>query len=156
MKHWNYRIIEFPGNGDEPAWRELREVYYDESGKPSAYGAAAQVAWSVDENPATPLHIVERMREAINKPVLDVRDFEYEEDPAADGKATSYTITLQKDPDSDDVVLPIPKSLLIKEDWRVGDRLKIEVISQGRCSLTNLSKAERESKGRKPRSKKTI
>jgi len=144
MKHWNYRVIEFVGNGDEPAWRELREVYYDDSGKPSAYGAVARVAWSVNEDPVTPLLLLERMREALSKPVLDAGEFESRKHPAPDTKETSYTVILQKDPDSDDVVLPLPDRLLIEQDWRVGDRLKFEVISEGRCSLTNLSKAERE------------
>jgi len=96
MKHWNYRVIEFAANGDEPAWRELREVYYDNAGKPSAYGAVAKVAWSAEDDPATPHALLERMREALG---------------------------------------------------RVGDCLKFEVISEGRCSFTNLSKAEREAPG---------
>lgn len=147
MKHWNYRVIEFAPDGDEPAWRELREVYYDEAGKPSAYGKVAQVAWSADEDPVTPLSILERMREALGKPYLDARVFESEEHSVSDTKATSYTIVLQKDPGSDDVVLPLPDSLMFEQDWRLGDRLKFEVISEGRCSLTNFSKAEREVPG---------
>ena len=144
MKHWNYRIIEFAADGDEPAWRELREVYYDDSGQPSAYGAVAQVVWSVEEDPATPLSLLERMREALGKPVLDARDFESKVHPAPHTKAMSFTVILQKDPDSDDVVLPLPESLLIDQDWRVGDRLDFKVVSEGCCALTNLSKAERE------------
>jgi hypothetical protein len=147
MKHWNYRVIEFAADGDEPAWRELREVYYDDAGKPSAYGAVAKVAWSADEDPATPLTLLERMREALGKPFLDARDFEAEGRPTSDTTGPSYTVILQKDPDSDDLVLPLPESLLIEQDWRVGDRLKFEVISEGRCSLTNLSRAEREAPG---------
>lgn len=144
MKHWNYRVIEFAADGDEPAWRELREVYYDDAGNPSAYGAVAQVVWSVEEDSETPLSLLERMREALGKPVLEARDFESEEFPAPDTKTTSFTVILEKDPDSDDVLLPLPESLLIDQDWRVGDRLDFKVVSEGRCVLTNLSKAERE------------
>ncbi len=147
MKHWNYRVIEFAANGDEPAWRELREVYYDNAGKPSAYGAVAKVAWSAEDDPATPHALLERMREALGKPFLYVRNFEWEGNPSSDTSGMSYTVTLQKDPDSDDVVLPLPEGFLIEQDWRVGDCLKFEVISEGRCSFTNLSKAEREAPG---------
>ncbi|PHM20711.1 MAG: hypothetical protein CK604_07340 [Curvibacter sp. PD_MW3] len=147
MQHWNYRVIEFAADGDEPAWRELREVYYDDAGKPSAYGAVAMVAWGADEDPATPLSILERMREALGKPFLDARDFEAETRPTSETTGVSYTVIFQKDSESDDLVLPLPEILLREQDWRVGDRLKFEVISEGRCSLTNLSKEERESSG---------
>lgn len=147
MKHWNYRVIEFAADGDEPAWRELREVYYDDAGRPSAYGAVAMVAWGADEDPATPLSLLERMREALGKPFLDARDFEAEGRPTLETNGTSCTVILQKDPESDDLLLPLPESMLIEQDWRLGDHLKFEVISGGRCSITNLSKAEREAPG---------
>lgn len=147
MKHWNYRVIEFAADGDEPAWRELREVYYDDAGRPSAYGAVAMVAWGADEEPTTPHSILERMREALGKPFLDARDFEAERRPTSETTRASYTLILRKDPESDDLVLPLPKILLREQDWRIGDRLKFEVISEGRCSLTNLSKEERDASG---------
>ncbi|MEK9952337.1 MAG: hypothetical protein VW687_09270 [Curvibacter sp.] len=148
MKHWNYRVIEFAADGDEPAWRELREVYYDDAGRPSAYGAVAMVAWGADEEPTTPHSILERMREALGKPFLDARDFEAERRPTSETTRASYTLILRQDPESDDLVLPLPKILLREQDWRIGDRLKFEVISEGRCSLTNLSKEERDASGR--------
>jgi hypothetical protein len=77
MRHWNYRIIEFAGHtDDEPARRELREVHYDDNGRPSAYGQPASVAWDVDEGDAMPLLILERMREALAKPALFDVDFD--------------------------------------------------------------------------------
>lgn len=88
MTHWNYRVIEFAAaNEEESARRELREVYYDDTGKPSSYGAIARVAWNMDEDPATPLLLLERMREALGKPVLADEDFE-SKDQAARARLT--------------------------------------------------------------------
>jgi hypothetical protein len=145
MKHWNYRVIEFPAVQDEPARRELREVYYDDAGRPCAYGAPAQVLWDDEEDPATPYSILQRMREALDKPVLDARDFEHTERPSPLTEATSFTVILEKDPDSDDLLLPLPAKFLADQDWRAGDRINFEVLADGRYALTNVSKAERES-----------
>ena len=145
MKHWNYRVIEFAADGDEPARRELREVYYDDADQPRAYGAAAQVMWDADEDPATPYSILERMREALGKPVLDAQDFVSDEHSGSPRERDSFIIILEPDPDSDDLLLPLPEKLLIDEDWRLGDQLSIDVIATGQLVLTNRSKAERES-----------
>lgn len=143
MKHWNYRVIEFAADGDEPARRELREVYYDEAGQPHAYGVAAQVMWDDEEDPATPYSILERMREALSKPVLDARDFEPEEHPSSKMERESFLIVLEPDPDSDDLLLPLPDKLLADQDWRLGDRLSVELVATRQLVLRNLSKAER-------------
>lgn len=116
MKHWNYRVIEFAADGDEPVRRELREVFYDDAGQPRAYGAAAQVMWDTEEGPTTPYSILERMREALGKPVLDARDFEPEEHPDSLSERESFTVILERDPDSDDLLLPLPDKLLIDQD----------------------------------------
>ncbi len=145
MKHWNYRVIEFAADKGEPARRELREVYYDDSGRPCAYGATAQVMWGAEEDPATPYSILKRMREALDKPVLDARDFGPEEHPSSQTEAEHFTLVLEADPDSDDLLLPLPDKLLADQDWRIGDVLRFEVLAEGRFALTNVSKAERES-----------
>lgn len=145
MKHWNYRIIEFATHEGEPAWRELREVYYDDSGRPRAYGAVAQVAWNADEDPATPYSIVARMRAALDKPILDAQDFGAEEPSGCKPESASFTVVLEQDPDSEDVLLPLPQFLINDEDWRIDDRVRLEIAADRRIVLTNLSKIERDS-----------
>lgn len=144
MNNWSYRVIEFAANQGKTPRRELREVSYDELGQPLAYGAVAHVAWDVDEDPSVPYAILERMRSALDQPVLHASDFNPGSEQRNNKVALSYTVVLEKDPDSDGLFLPLPKNLLDEEDWRTGDRINIEVISEGHAVLTNLSKAERE------------
>ncbi len=71
---WNYRIIEFQ-TGDE-THRAIHEVYYDDDGKPTGYADnPASVWWHVDEEEGAPNRILERMQEALAKPVLTEKDF---------------------------------------------------------------------------------
>lgn len=56
-----------------------------------------------------------------------------------------FTVIAEEDPDSGDLMLPFPEDFLMKEDWRLGDRLRLEVVAERRFVLTNLSKAERKS-----------
>lgn len=144
MKNWNYRIVEFDAGQDEPAWRELREVFYDDAGQPCAYGGVGQVTWDAEEDSQVPYAILERMRSALDKPLLYARDFNPVEEPLSNKAMASCTVVLEQDPDSDGVVLPLPESLLADLDWRIGDRINLEVLSEGRMALRNLSKAERE------------
>jgi hypothetical protein len=143
MKHWNFRIVEFDGGHGEPAWRELREVFYDDAGQPGAYGAVGQVAWDAEEDPQVPYAILERMRAALDKPILFARDFNPVPEPLSNKARASFTVVVEQDPASDGVVVPLPDSLLADLDWRIGDRIRIEVLPDGRMALTNLSKTER-------------
>jgi hypothetical protein len=71
---WNYRIIELQ-TGDE-THRAIHEVYYDDDGKPNAYTEnPASVWWYADEEEGAPARILERMQEALLKPVLTEKDF---------------------------------------------------------------------------------
>lgn len=144
MKNWNIRIVEFDAGQGEPAWRELREVFYDDAGQPSAYGGLGHVTWDAGEDSQVPYTILERMRDALDKPVLYARDFNPVSEQLAGKAMASFTVVLEQDPDSDGVVLPLPESLLADLDWRIGDRIKLEVLSDRRMVLTNLSEAERE------------
>lgn len=144
MKNWNYRIVEFDVAMGEPAWRELREVFYDDAGLPCAYGAVGQVAWDAEEDPQVPYAILERIRAALGKPILYARDFNPVLEQASNKAMASLTVVLEQDPDSDGVVLPLPDSLLTDLGWRIGDRINVEVLPDRRMALTNLSKAERE------------
>lgn len=60
--------------------------------------------------------------------------------------APPFTSVLEKDPDSNNLLLTIPDQLLKKEDWRIGDRIEFEDVRKGQCTLVNLSKRAREAK----------
>lgn len=71
---WNFRVMELIDSDGEP-YHEIREIYYDENGKLNGYvdhaaeissvGGLAGLAWVLD-----------RMREALEKPVVRERDFQ--------------------------------------------------------------------------------
>ena len=78
---WNYRVMEF-ATPDGEVWRAIHEVHY-EDGKPVAYALnPATVLWDLEEGGEAPVAILERMREALRKPVLTMKDF-----PAPSGDA---------------------------------------------------------------------
>lgn len=69
---WNYRVMSFR-HGEE-AWQAIHEVHYRD-GVPFAYTEAAAVAmWDPDDVDGG-LRSLERMREALSKPVLTDADF---------------------------------------------------------------------------------
>ncbi len=74
---WNYRVIEFV-DPKEGQWRAIHEVYYDDNGKPEGYTAIpAQLLAFHDSGESRDLRwILDRMREALDRPVLTERDFE--------------------------------------------------------------------------------
>ncbi|WP_434108136.1 hypothetical protein [Paraburkholderia caffeinilytica] len=77
--HWNYRVMQFTGG--EESWRAIHEVHYRD-GVPWGYTEKpAIVHWDLDmgDDDSTALAILERMREAISKPVLRVADFDRED-----------------------------------------------------------------------------
>lgn len=74
---WNYRVIEFVTPEGEP-WRAIHEVYYESDGKPWLYSEKpAGVVW--DEGRDEAVSILNRMMDALNKPVLVERDFKREQ-----------------------------------------------------------------------------
>jgi hypothetical protein len=77
MTHWNYRVIQFQpeGFGDEPPYREIHEVHY-EGDVPVAYSDnPAWAGWDVTEGDDSGRLQLQRMLEAIDKPVLFDSDF---------------------------------------------------------------------------------
>lgn len=60
----------------------------------------------------------------------------------------TYTSVLESIPDSEDLICKIPDEILESEDWRVGDKLDLEVKGQS-LVITNLSKLERETQVQK-------
>ena len=74
---WNYRVIEFSSVESQETWRSICEVHYRDS-VPVAYAETpAGVNWYPDagDNDDTPFSILDRMREALTKPVLIASDF---------------------------------------------------------------------------------
>lgn len=72
---WNYRVIAFThddaGRILETTFYAIHEVHYDKTGTPRFYSLeAARIGWDADE-PDAPYSILDRMREALSKPVLD-------------------------------------------------------------------------------------
>jgi len=81
MRTWNYRVIERvtpsitqPGAMD--VYRAIHEVHYESDGHPIAYSAQpTTIGWDPAEGDEAPLAILDRMREALTKPVLTEQDF---------------------------------------------------------------------------------
>lgn len=72
-KHWNCRVIEFPS--DEETWYAIHEVYY-ERGTPVAYSESPAVpGWTMDDGPRAGLNRLEKLKEALSKPILKTSDF---------------------------------------------------------------------------------
>lgn len=82
MRTWNYRVIEQvtqlktpPGTTD--VYRAIHEVHYESDGRPVGYSARpATIGWDPAEGDDAPLAILDRMREALAKPVLTAHDFQ--------------------------------------------------------------------------------
>lgn len=76
---WNYRVIEFVDPHTNEPWRGIFEVYYDDEGRPNGYTEDPSDVVSHDEggNEAKGglAWVLDRMREALDKPVLVERDF---------------------------------------------------------------------------------
>lgn len=70
---WNHRVIEFVDPDDGRPWFQIHEVYYDDQGRPEAYTENPVPVYgdTIDEMRTT----LERMRLALDQPVLRERDF---------------------------------------------------------------------------------
>ncbi len=74
---WDYRVIEFVDpSGD--LWRGIFEVFYDERGRPRQYSENPACVQSSDSdgNEKALEWVLDRMREALEKPVLVEQNFE--------------------------------------------------------------------------------
>lgn len=73
---WNYRVIEFVDPHEGP-WTAIHEVYYDEAGKPNGYAEQPAQVLSFDDggNQRELAWVLDRMRDALAKPVLRESDF---------------------------------------------------------------------------------
>ena len=72
MQTWNYRVILFKHGED--AWCAIHEVHYRD-GLPIGYGNSPAVAcWDAEEGDRAGRSCLDRMREALNKPILSAKD----------------------------------------------------------------------------------
>lgn len=73
---WNYRVIEFVCPVTDEPWRAIHEVHYKD-GKPTAYSEQPAAVTSCDDSGAQQQlgWVLDRMREALDKPVLVEADF---------------------------------------------------------------------------------
>ena len=46
-----------------------------------------------------------------------------------------YEVTTQEDPETGDLLVPIPPELLIALDWKEGDELQFDTDTQGRIII---------------------
>lgn len=65
---WNYRVMRHVGDGEE--WLGIHEVYYDDNGKPNGH-TEDEIAPTSDEGVDGLRWVLDRMMEALDKPVLD-------------------------------------------------------------------------------------
>lgn len=80
-ENWNYRVLSFEGavqgsvssDGDKETLYAVHEVFYDDDGKPVAYGALATV---MDESMDGLKEVHQMIAEAFTKPVLDADTLE--------------------------------------------------------------------------------
>ena len=52
-------------------------------------------------------------------------------------------VALIKDPESDDLLLPIPEDFAASEDWLVGDEVRLTNSAAGTIEVENLSSLSR-------------
>jgi hypothetical protein len=67
---WNYRLIKHEDKGSE--WFAIHEVYY-ENEKPVSCSVEPAEIVSDEEDGA--IWILDKMKECLNKPILEFRDF---------------------------------------------------------------------------------
>lgn len=47
-----------------------------------------------------------------------------------------WTVIVEKDQDSEDLILPIPEELMEKMGWKEGDDLEFDILDNGCFSIT--------------------
>ena len=55
----------------------------------------------------------------------------------------TWTVTIEEDPETGDLILPFPFGFLADHDWREGDTLDFKVTDQS-CIVENLSWQQRQ------------
>ncbi len=57
----------------------------------------------------------------------------------------TWTVTLEEDPATGDLILPFPPEFIDENDWRIDDTLNFKVTDEN-CVIENLSWQERQRK----------
>jgi hypothetical protein len=71
MTHWNYRVLRYDGvDGD---YFVIDEVHYDDAGNPRSHTEAGCTIGSDSHDGLN--WILDRMREAVSKPILDAANW---------------------------------------------------------------------------------
>ena len=52
----------------------------------------------------------------------------------------SYEVITQEDPETGDLLLPLPEPLLRELDWKEGDNIEFNIDDQGRIVMSKTSK----------------
>lgn len=61
--------------------------------------------------------------------------------------ASSYTVTLEEDPETQDLILPFPDSLIKELQWEINDTLSFELNTHSPgFTIKNISLEERQKK----------
>ena len=56
----------------------------------------------------------------------------------------SWTVTLEEDSDTGELILPFPPDFLEENDWRTDDEIKFIVSDNDSCVIENISWKERQ------------
>lgn len=119
-RSWNYRAIHFEHGEDSHV--AIHEVHYEE-GRPISYSETpAPVLWFEAEGPGTGLAILERMREALEKPIMTVEDFSQ-----ASRRRLGFLPNLEVSPDFDE---PLPSEVLAAFEGEASADFGEELLSR--------------------------
>ena len=55
----------------------------------------------------------------------------------------SWTVTTTEDPETGDLILPLPDELISSMGWQIDDVLSYDILPDGAVSITNLTHTER-------------
>ena len=69
--HWNHRVVDMSTENDGDPLVELREVFYDRNGIPVGHGGPSVMSETMEGL----REVVDRMKKAIDQPVLTPEDF---------------------------------------------------------------------------------
>ena len=51
---------------------------------------------------------------------------------------TRYEITTQEDPETGDLIIPLPPELLVELDWKEGDDIQFDIGTDGRIIVRKI------------------
>lgn len=68
---WNHRVVDMTAENDGDPLFELREVFYDQDGVPVGHGGPSVMSETMEGL----AKVLDRMKEALEQPVLKPEDF---------------------------------------------------------------------------------